>query len=327
MNHIPVESSTIVSVGYDKESRRMEVKFKNSGPTMYANVSETLYTELMRAPSKGKFLNARLAYRYEEGIAHSPSRNTRSEPTSETLAVIERTWERIEKQLPERSHEFVKLLLRENPANIVPVKVRLTKHGDFRQRGGGPIHRITVNKSGNPYQFLITLIHEMAHDRAYREYGTEIKPHGPEWRVTFSAFLHRSLAADCFPVDLIPVVRDQAYHPLRSSARAHALQRSLRAYDTLDPRPLVSELQEGAIFSVKRKVIIRKGRSLGHHFHCEDRKGEVFRVAVSARVNAVYREGSGRFVLVKNYEAEASQIRVDSLWDDTYDEKYETSPE
>ena len=54
MNRIPVDSSNIVSIGY--ESGLLEVEFKN-GTYQYPGVSEELAGAFMASDSKGKFFS------------------------------------------------------------------------------------------------------------------------------------------------------------------------------------------------------------------------------------------------------------------------------
>ena len=41
----------------------------------------------------------------------------------------------------------------------------------------------------NPYRFLMTLVHEVAHLVAFQKYGRAIKPHGKEWKFTFQTLM------------------------------------------------------------------------------------------------------------------------------------------
>ena len=52
-----VDSSTIVSIGYDTGSETLEVEFKNGGVYQYYNVPNNIYDLLMQSESKGKFLH------------------------------------------------------------------------------------------------------------------------------------------------------------------------------------------------------------------------------------------------------------------------------
>jgi KTSC domain len=62
MHRIPVESSMIDSIGFEKNV--LEVQFRNGGLYQYLDVPESVLAELMRAGSKGRFFNQRIRGRY-----------------------------------------------------------------------------------------------------------------------------------------------------------------------------------------------------------------------------------------------------------------------
>ncbi len=64
IEHIRVESSNIYSVGYDSKNRILQVLFTNSGLYQYYGVPSYVFEELMRAESKGRYLNRNIAYKY-----------------------------------------------------------------------------------------------------------------------------------------------------------------------------------------------------------------------------------------------------------------------
>lgn len=61
IDRIPVQSSNVVSIGWADET--LEVEFK-SGVYRYANVPQSVFDDLMAAPSKGKFINATIVGAY-----------------------------------------------------------------------------------------------------------------------------------------------------------------------------------------------------------------------------------------------------------------------
>ena len=63
MNHIPVSSTNVRSVGY--ENGILEIIFKD-GSVYQWNVPESVYRELMATHSKGSFIHSRLKGRYGE---------------------------------------------------------------------------------------------------------------------------------------------------------------------------------------------------------------------------------------------------------------------
>ncbi|MFA6514783.1 MAG: KTSC domain-containing protein [Candidatus Paceibacterota bacterium] len=67
MERIQVNSSNIISIGYDKQSSILEVEFSSGSIYQYFDVPEHLYNELMQASSLGGFLNDNIVkyhYRY-----------------------------------------------------------------------------------------------------------------------------------------------------------------------------------------------------------------------------------------------------------------------
>ena len=53
MDRDPVTSTSIRSIGYDSESRKMEVEFIKGAVYTYSDVSETVYNSLMTSESIG----------------------------------------------------------------------------------------------------------------------------------------------------------------------------------------------------------------------------------------------------------------------------------
>lgn len=54
MDRQPVESSSLASVGYDKEAQILEIEFQHGGVYQYAGVPGDIHYLLMVAPSKGQ---------------------------------------------------------------------------------------------------------------------------------------------------------------------------------------------------------------------------------------------------------------------------------
>lgn len=57
MERIPVQSSNLVSVGYDRESNTLEIEFHNGRIYQYYGVGYDVYESLMNAGSKGSYFN------------------------------------------------------------------------------------------------------------------------------------------------------------------------------------------------------------------------------------------------------------------------------
>jgi hypothetical protein len=70
--------------------------------------------------------------------------------------------------LPPGTEPHVADLLGGLPLHVRLARPRRTKLGDHRPPGRGwSVHRITINDDLNPYAFMTTLLHEIAHAAAW----------------------------------------------------------------------------------------------------------------------------------------------------------------
>lgn len=71
MQRLPVDSSDIVSIGYDVRERVLEIEFKEGRIYQYANVDSDIYEQFMRADSYGEYFYAHINkhYRYKRVTA------------------------------------------------------------------------------------------------------------------------------------------------------------------------------------------------------------------------------------------------------------------
>jgi hypothetical protein len=57
MNMQPVKSSNVKAVGYDEETKTLQVHFKSGGIYQYAGVQPEMYADLLKAESIGRFVS------------------------------------------------------------------------------------------------------------------------------------------------------------------------------------------------------------------------------------------------------------------------------
>lgn len=64
---IPVNSTNLMSVGYDAQTQELFIRFRNGSLYVYANVPQHVYEGLMSAPSHGQYHAAHIknAFRYK----------------------------------------------------------------------------------------------------------------------------------------------------------------------------------------------------------------------------------------------------------------------
>jgi hypothetical protein len=78
MYRVSVESTTLLSIAYDSRQRLLELEFANASVYHYLGVPAALHTELLAAPSKGRFFNrcirGHFSYRRAEALSPVESR-------------------------------------------------------------------------------------------------------------------------------------------------------------------------------------------------------------------------------------------------------------
>lgn len=66
MKREPVTSSNIASIGYDTNTKTLEIEFKHMGVYLYYNVPNAVHKELMGAESKGKYFAQHIKNGYKK---------------------------------------------------------------------------------------------------------------------------------------------------------------------------------------------------------------------------------------------------------------------
>ncbi|MEY4628743.1 MAG: hypothetical protein RLZZ595_1069 [Bacteroidota bacterium] len=154
--------------------------------------------------------------------------------------------------LPEGSYPMVEPYLLHYKVHLTITRSRSTVLGDYRNAHGEKAHRISVNGNLNPYAFLVTLLHELAHLITFIRYGHRVEAHGKEWKQQFSELLKDFLGTTIFPVDVRTQLIKSLNNPAASSCADVSLMRVLRNYDNVkEGHCLVEELSVGALFVIK----------------------------------------------------------------------------
>lgn len=283
---VVIASRAIAAVGYDDQRQLMRVHFHNGSIYEYADVPKSVFGEFLRADSAGQYFSSLVQSQFASRLVGSGghagtrarARDSARPPGIDVLAEL----------LPAPALEFVGQLALKYKCEIVPKRVRRTKHGDCQLLENGNCI-ITLNVNGNAYQTLITTLHELSHAQVLQQ-RMRVASHGAEWKRAFSEMLRGAIDNQCFPPDLEQVVLAHSWSPKASSSSDLALQRALRPHDTLDHRSLVSELPKGTWFSLDGKTVLRKGRLDRSRFQCVSAAGERYRVSPTARVEVIYEQ-------------------------------------
>ena len=153
-------------------------------------------------------------------------------------------------------------------------KPRNSKLGDFRPpQGDKGICCITLNGNLNPYQMLVTFVHELAHYVVYENYPRRYtEPHGEEWKQTFAQLLLPYLKPEIFPEDILKALHYHLKHIKASSGADQHLAKVMKRYDrnaSDEKVRIVEDLPEGTVFKLANGMTFKKGPKRRTRYQCE----------------------------------------------------------
>lgn len=177
--------------------------------------------------------------------------------------------EALKQFLPEGTFDMVSAYLHTHRIHLTVKRERSSVLGDYRNAVHGKNHRISVNGNLNPYAFLYTLIHEIAHLLVFDHYGHRVASHGREWKAQFSLLLKEFLGEDVFPPDIRSAIAKSLDNPAASSCAEDHLLRVFRKYDKAGKDLVfVEEVEQDGLFSLKDGRVFRRGPKIRKRFKC-----------------------------------------------------------
>lgn len=173
--------------------------------------------------------------------------------------------DKLSKYLPENSIDLVQEILEEHHIKIKIVNKRTTKHGDFKRFPNGDF-QITINNSLNEYQFLLTLVHEIAHFVTYKQ-SKRVKPHGIEWKRNFQHLMLPFVQPSIYPTTILPLLANYLKNPKASTGSDVKLTYALKQFDEMSGKNYIFELNEGSLFNFNGKTY-KKGNTRRTRIEC-----------------------------------------------------------
>lgn len=173
--------------------------------------------------------------------------------------------------IPEQAVGLVSDLLKDEDLSVKIKNERKTRHGDYKRLPNGQ-HQITVNTNLNPFRFLMTLIHEIAHFETYRNYGRDIKPHGIEWKRTFQHLMLPFLNPTIFPSDLLPLLAKHFKNPKATSDTDTVLALALKQYDEPNGKTYIFDVPYGRNFKLYNGKVFKRGNKRVKRYECVEVK-------------------------------------------------------
>ena len=176
--------------------------------------------------------------------------------------------------IPEKSIDAVCNMLTPFPVRVKIVRPRKRIHGSYRKpKTASKPHLITVNNDLNPYTFLITLLHEIAHLQAcinHKSLG-----HDDKWKNCFAVLLKQFIFLAVFPDDVRCALENHIKNMKSSDFLDITLTKTLQKYDAASPVSqnlvLLEDVPKNAIFTfgnkkMEKQTLIRK------YYLCKDLK-------------------------------------------------------
>jgi hypothetical protein len=126
---------------------------------------------------------------------------------------------------------------------------------------------ITINGDLNPYSFLFTFLHEVAHLITFKKFGNQVFPHGKEWKKIFSELLIEAYTLNLFPKNIDSVLVDFLANPKATVNASQKIETFFSSFDVEQKQiPFLKDLENGSVFYFQqkkfKKIKLRRTRVL-----------------------------------------------------------------
>jgi len=206
------------------------------------------------------------------------------------MAKIEHPLAALKSYLPDAAFEPVLQLINQFKVHLTVTKERKSVLGDYRHPGVDKNHKISVNGNLNKYEFLITLLHELAHLLCFEQYRNRVEAHGKEWKNIYSRLLFTFIELAVFPADIKKSLQKTLLNPAATANGETSLLLVLRNYNEVKKEgySFVGQLPEGSIFEAVKGRIFRRGKKRRIRIACvEVSTGLVYSFSVLTEVKVI----------------------------------------
>jgi hypothetical protein len=176
------------------------------------------------------------------------------------LAKVEHPLHALNTYLPDGAFEPVIQLINHYKVHLTVTRERKSVLGDYRHAVLGANHKITVNGNLNKYEFLITLLHELAHLLCFEQYRNRVEAHGKEWKAIYGQLLAQFIQLAIFPEDIRKSLQKTLLNPAATANGETALLLILRKYNTIQKEGVVTlaHVADGTLFKETKGRTFRK---------------------------------------------------------------------
>ena len=176
--------------------------------------------------------------------------------------------------LPDGTFQLVVQYIHHYKVHLTVSKKRKSVLGDYRHAVIGKNHRISINGNLNKFEFLITLLHELAHLLTFEQFGNKVEAHGKEWKSSYSKLLVDFVQHGFFPTDIEKALKKSIINPAATANGETELLLVLRKYDDQKREGYchITELPTGSVFQTENGRIFTKGIKRRKRFECTELK-------------------------------------------------------
>jgi predicted SprT family Zn-dependent metalloprotease len=190
----------------------------------------------------------------------------------------------LEEHLPSNTVDYCFGLWKKFPFDFRIKAPRKSKLGDYRYRPQTGSHQITINRDLNPYAFLITYLHEVAHLVTFDKYGRKTAPHGKEWKYVFGYILKPLCKPQVLPDDIQIAVKHYIKNPKAASCSDRQMTEVLGRYSE-SHKIFLKDIPAGELFTFQERIF-RKGKIRRTRYVCDEvRSGKSYLISSHAEIN------------------------------------------
>ncbi len=206
------------------------------------------------------------------------------------MAKVEHPLQALKAYLPTGSFEPVVDLINFYKVHLTVTKARKSVLGDYRHPFLGSNHKISVNGNLNKFEFLITLLHELAHLLCFEQYKNRVEAHGKEWKNIYGQLLVQFIKLEIFPDDIRKSLQKTLLNPAATANGETALLLVLRTYDAVkkEGQTYVAHLPEGTVFESLQGRVFKRGAKRRIRIECvEISTGHVYSFSPLTEVKVI----------------------------------------
>jgi hypothetical protein len=206
------------------------------------------------------------------------------------MAKTEHPMQALATYLPDGSFEDAVHYINHYKVHLTVTRKRQSVLGDYRHAAIGKNHRISINGNLNKFEFLITLLHEIAHLLTFEQYANKVDAHGKEWKLHYGKLLLFFLQKNIFPTDIASALYLTINNPAATANGETELLKVLRKYNDIKKVgfAIIEQVPTGSLFETEKGKVFKKGLRRRKRFEClEISTGKLYSFSAIAEVRLI----------------------------------------